>query len=993
MNKYIIITILLSWISHDKIISQNLLFYDQKETRAIDGIYPEKNFFRISFNYIPSLKFRQELEQNGLKLHYYLEENTYLGSLPLGAGDYLLRFDEVQSVKPFSYEEKLFLDQTKLDSLSSENLIEVIVSFREDISTSDLKSYLDGNQYEIIYLSPHHHFGIIGVSKKSLERIIQLPFVISISDVPVFENHNLVSRTSIKSNLICDQSFSGCFMGNEVKIGINDDDFFNYHHIDFANRNFWGPGNLQNGSAVVRQHASHVAGTVGGAGNLNPLYSGFAAGSDLFAFRARSINGIVFENIPQSVAKGISLTQTSLGLVCDPPNLILPFVYDVNSQAVDWDMYDYSGLLHVFSAGNFGLVDVTPCEGVGVGWRSITGGYQMGKNIIAVGNLTHTDEINPSSSRGPAIDNRIKPDICAVGTDVTSTDVTQGYFTLSGTSMAAPAITGLLAQMTEAFKSYHNYQPDGGLLKALLLNSADDLGNKGPDYTYGWGKANGRKFLDAIQKYHFQDSLIDHNEVQQIDLWIPEGVKAARIMLYWTDYPAMVNSTKNLVNDLDLLVSDSASNNFFPWKLDPGANPTVSSIQLHATKGIDTLNNVEQVEIENPIPGTYTIEVKGTSVPMGPQNYFLVYQFEKDTLQLTFPLGGEAFRPSEDLILRWDAYSDTGAFDIDYTLDDGRSWTPIATGISGALRYQTWQTPAQISGQARVRITRGPQLSESRANFTIIEPPANIQFARVCQDFVTLTWDAVPGATAYDIFLLGEKYMDSVGTTTNTFFEPKIRYQDENWFSVRARGDSGIVGRRAIAVKQDAGMLLNCAGVAPTANFILDTVLCDSQWVFLQDRSGKSPDSWQWTVIPSVGVSFIQNTADSSANPVISFADTGSYQITLKAISQFGSDSITQTVRITSCNTANAPTFEPFSLRIIPNPNAGIFQLRMEGQLSGWYQLELLDLQGKKLLERSFQAQAEQLVQEVDVRQLSGGVYFLRVGDGRRAVVRKLILR
>jgi hypothetical protein len=235
--------------------------------------------------------------------------------------------------------------------------------------------------------------------------------------------------------------------------------------------------------------------------------------------------------------------------------------------------------------------------------------------------------------------------------------------------------------------------------------------------------------------------------------------------------------------------------------------------------------------------------------------------------------------------------------------------------------------------------------------------------------------------------------MDSVGTTSNTFFEPKIRYQNENWFSVRARGDSGILGRRAIAVKQDAGMLVNCAGVAPTAAFVVDTIQCDSQWVFLQDQSLKSPDSWRWTVSPNVGVNFIQQTSDTSTHPVISFTDTGNYQITLKVISQFGLDSATQTVRIQFCNTANTPLWDQVSLRLIPNPNDGIFQLRMTGRLAGSYHLELLDLQGQLLLQKSFFPRGDRLEEKFDIQYLPGGVYFLRIGDGKGWVVKKVVLR
>ena len=68
----------------------------------------------------------------------------------------------------------------------------------------------------------------------------------------------------------------------------------------------------------------------------------------------------------------------------------------------------------------------------------------MGKNVIAVGNVNDDDIIRNSSSRGPATDGRIKPDICAKGTSVYSTIDENDYSYKTGTSMACPGIAGSL---------------------------------------------------------------------------------------------------------------------------------------------------------------------------------------------------------------------------------------------------------------------------------------------------------------------------------------------------------------------------------------------------------------------------------------------------------------------------------------------------------------------------------------------------------------------
>ena len=92
--------------------------------------------------------------------------------------------------------------------------------------------------------------------------------------------------------------------------------------------------------------------------------------------------------------------------------------YTSLAKDLDEQINLYPSLIHVFSAGNDGNSDCN--YGAGSGWGNVTGGHKQAKNVIATANLTEVGGLASSSSRGPAADGRIKPDIGAKGTSVYS---------------------------------------------------------------------------------------------------------------------------------------------------------------------------------------------------------------------------------------------------------------------------------------------------------------------------------------------------------------------------------------------------------------------------------------------------------------------------------------------------------------------------------------------------------------------------------------------
>jgi len=276
-----------------------------------------------------------------------------------------------------------------------------------------------------------------------------------------------------------------------------------------------------------------------------------------------------------------------------------------------------------------------------------------------------------------------------------------------------------------------------------------------------------------------------------------------------------------------MTITDGVGGTLLPYILDP--TPNAATLNLPATNGVDTLNNMEQVVIDNPTAGTYTVNVSGTTIPQGPQKYYVIYEFITADIIVTYPVGGEGFAPGTTETIRWDAPVSTGFFTLEYTLDNGANWTNISSTISGSVRYFNWTVPNVLSGQVKVRVTRNSISGDSQMPFSIIGTPTNIQVISSCPNSFELTWNTVSGATAYEVSVLGSKYMDSV-ITVNTNSASITGYPASNsyWVSVKAK-TSQAVGERAIAVEKQVGVW-NCSlandieliGLLPSGNALFN---------------------------------------------------------------------------------------------------------------------------------------------------------------------------
>ncbi len=387
--------------------------------------------------------------------------------------------------------------------------------------------------------------------------------------------------------------------------------------------------------AGASYHGSHVAGTVLGDGAPYGAYT--TASYDGHAYMAQVIfqdmgreddpatpvvNEVEFIYSPTDSYNDMFFITEEAGAKFHTNSWGGGFGYMSDAQQEDlymWDSQDYTIL---FAAGNDGAADTV-------------GSQAELKNGFAVASLSATGtSLSSFSSRGPAVDGRIKPDIAFCGESIMSVDGGGGFQSMQGTSMATPGVAGNLALVRQYYTegwyptgaeiSANGFNPSAALIKATVLNGGNDISSSRPDFSQGWGRLNLDDSLyfsgDAMNVFA-HDNLEGMVTGDYIDF--PIGVDSGALdftaTVVWTDYPGNPTAAKMLVNDLGLLVMGPGGTQ---WR---GNNHAGGYSQATGTSNnYDSLNNVEDVRINNPAAGTYVVRVSAENIAMGPQNFAVV---------------------------------------------------------------------------------------------------------------------------------------------------------------------------------------------------------------------------------------------------------------------------------------------------------------------------------------------------------------------------------
>lgn len=386
------------------------------------------------------------------------------------------------------------------------------------------------------------------------------------------------------------------------------------------------------------------------------------------------------------------------------------------------------------------------------------GGYEcisfeaLGKNVMTVGSANDAvtgGQRDPSkatlssfTSWGPTDDGRIKPDVVANGAGLYSplAGSNTAYGTYSGTSMATPNACGSASLLIQ---QYDNLFPGGAMrastLKGLIIHTADDRGNTGPDYQYGWGLVNANAAADVIIDHHDspEKQVITEDELTtsvttQTYPFVWDDASPISATLCWTDPAGSATSTSDsrtprLVNNLNLKLIAPNGSEHFPYVMPFVGTWSQASMSQPATTGINNTDNIEQVRIAAPtITGTWQAVVSFSgSLTNTSQNFSLILSGSAAEEPPPLPLALFSVSPDS-------GYAEQNALTLTGTgLSAGTSVKLARSGygditatniqlIGGNLSCQIDLTGAAAGAWDVVATNTNPEISTLPAAFTVI---------------------------------------------------------------------------------------------------------------------------------------------------------------------------------------------------------------------------------------------------------------------------------
>lgn len=666
------------------------------------GLRDDKIF--VQFKRTLKLDEQAALEASGVIFHESLPPFTYLVSISRAAAEAVQRHPLFLGAETILPTDKLTAAILKNEipghARRPDEGIAVFFRFYENVTLDEALAALDGAGVSVpdrsVFLFGNRLEAI--ATRDAILAACASPLVratFEIPPTPVVSNVQAAGISNVPPVNIAPYNLNG----SGVAVGIWDGGQVRSTHSDLAGRI------TVRTAAPLSNHATHVAGTVLGTGATDPTSKGMAPSATAFSYDFSL-------DMTSEQSDSSRLPPTGDGIVVSNNSWVYEIGWTAGQNPGDalvfgsysWESSLFDNLIRtrrltvVKSAGNHG-VDCGPadCDGIlgsdGFRYDNIDD-VSSAKNVLTVGALNDDGTTKTDfSSCGPTDDGRIKPDVVANGRDLNSTgDLSDtDHYVASGTSTSGPVVSGVVALIDEEWKKLHASRssalnkPTPELVKALLLNTANDLGRPGPDYAYGFGVVRAQEAIDQLQSPNaaggvllapnrVRTAFVSEGEVLNFRVSTPVGVPTGTIKttVAWDDLPGTSGSVARYCNFVNLkipcisnadcttinpaAVCDAAPCGAVPchlkndlesllWNVTqnalvglPYVPPGTGAITGNAYGYVNHVDNVETIEASDPNGGDLVFTVFGFTVTGGQQRFTLAAN-----KKLIFLAGNDSF--------------------------------------------------------------------------------------------------------------------------------------------------------------------------------------------------------------------------------------------------------------------------------------------------------------------------------------------------------------
>ncbi|MFS4415364.1 S8 family serine peptidase [Maribacter sp. 2307ULW6-5] len=469
--------------------------------------------------------------------------------------------------------------------------------------------------------------------------------------------------------------------GSGMQVAVWDAGAALMEHREFGSRAYLADDPLE-----VSKHATMVTGSIVSEG-IKRKARGVAPNAEVLSYDW-SRDKI---EATAAAAKGLLVSNHSYGIKTDR----VPDWYfgAYTKVAQDWDaiMYRAPHYLMVSAAGNAQRRRDNQAPSIGSPEQGydVMLGFTLAKNGLTVA-AAHADidhrgvlkkaQVSPFSSFGPVDDGRIKPDLAGDGSRLLSTcsTGTSSYDTSSGTSMAAPGVTGSVLLLQQYHAQLYGNHMRAATVKGLLLHTADDVDAPGPDYRMGWGVLNAKQAAQLLWEKDYSSMVVEDtlkDQQPKTHSITANGNEPLKISLSWTDPEGRQTNTGTLndptpalVHDLDIRLSQDGTTHL-PWVL------MAKRPEKAAAKGDNLVDPYERIEVELP-KGTYTLTIshKGTLPPQGQHYSLLVSGLKRGDCAPVAPRNIKLTTPTDDgATLDFEGQQD-GFYEVRYKPENTQDW-------------------------------------------------------------------------------------------------------------------------------------------------------------------------------------------------------------------------------------------------------------------------------------------------------------------------------